>query len=142
MKVTISSQCDDKEFLDSVRINGLLKYNMAKTFGKLKIPNIDIIRVARNENGTIIGGASGSTYLQSLEVEVMWVNEDYRGQKIASKLLKEIEIEAKNAGCKLSHLTTYSFQAPKFYVKQGYTVCGQVEGFPDEIKLYFLSKML
>lgn len=77
MTVTILNQCNNQEFLEFVRINGLLKYNLAKTSGKLKIPDIEIVRIARNQNGTIIGGASGSTYLSSLEVEVMWVNEDY-----------------------------------------------------------------
>lgn len=139
IKVTISNQCDEKEFLNAVRINGLLKYNLNKTSGKLKEPDIEIVRIARDKDGTIIGGASGSTYLSSLELEVMWVNENYRGQNIASQLLKEIESEAKAAGCHLAHLTTYSFQAPEFYLKQGYTICGEVDGFPDNIKLYTLK---
>ena len=139
IKVTISNQCDEKEFLNAVRINGLLKYNLNKTSGKLKEPDIEIIRIARNKDGTIIDGASGSTYLSSLELEVMWVNENYRGQNIASQLLKEIESEAKAAGCPP---TTYSFQAPEFYLKQGYTICGEVDGFPDNIKLYTLKKQI
>lgn len=123
-------------------INGLLKYNLNKTSGKLKEPDIEIVRVARDKDNVIIGGALGSTYLSSLELEVMWVNEKYRGQNIASQLLEEIESEAKVAGCRLAHLTTYSFQAPEFYLKQGYTVCGEVDGFPDDIKLYILKKLM
>lgn len=140
--IAISNQCDEKEFLNVVRTSGLLKYNMNKTCGKLKEPNIEIVRVARDKNGVIIGGASGSTYLSSLEVEVMWVDENYRGQNIASSLLEEIEAEAKVAGCLLAHLTTYSFQAPEFYLKRGYAVCGKVDGFPDGIKLYILKKQM
>lgn len=142
VKVTISNQCDEKEFLNVVRVNGLLKYNLNKTAGKLKEPDLEIVRVARDKDGVIIGGALGSTYLSSLELEVMWVNENYRGQNIASQLLEEIEFEAKAAGCRLAHLTTYSFQAPEFYLKQGYVVCGEVDGFPDDIKLYLLKKRM
>lgn len=142
VKVTISNQCTEKEFLNVVRVNGLLKYNLNKTAGKLKEPDIEIVRVARDKDGVIIGGALGSTYLSSLELEVMWVSENYRGQNIASQLLEEIESEAKGAGCRLAHLTTYSFQAPEFYLKQGYTVCGEVDGFPDGIKLYILKKRM
>lgn len=142
VKVAISNKCDEKEFLNVVRINGLLKYNLNKTSGKLKKPDIEITRVARDKDGIIIGGALGSTYLSSLEIEVMWVNENYRGQNIASQMLEEIESEAKGAGCRLAHLTTYSFQAPEFYLKQGYTVCGEVDGFPDDIKLYILKKRM
>ncbi|MPM77030.1 hypothetical protein SDC9_124029 [bioreactor metagenome] len=115
---------------------------MKKTKGKLKVPNMDFVNIARNEEGLIVGGISGSTYLSSLEIEVLWVQEDYRGKKIASRLLKEMEVQAKNAGCQIAHLTTYSFQAPHFYVKQGYVICGEINGFPDDIRLYTLKKQL
>lgn len=141
-KFNIMDHYDEQEFLNTVRINGLLKYNMDKTKGKLKDPDVEIMKVARNENGIIIGGIAGSTYLSSLEIEVLWVSEAYRGQSIASQLLNEIENEAKEAGCLLAHLTTYSFQAPCFYQKNGYVVCGEIEGFPDSIRLYILKKLL
>ena len=59
----IMDHYDEQEFLNTVRINGLLKYNMDKTKGKLKEPDVEIMKVARNENGIIIGGIAGSTYL-------------------------------------------------------------------------------
>ncbi len=138
--IVIFTNCPDQEFLKTVRINGLLKYNMEKTNGKLKKPDMEIRRVARDENGHIVGGVQGSTYLSSLEVEVLWVSESYRGQGLASRLLAEIEDEAKEVGCQLAHLTTYSFQAPTFYQKQGYVICGEIEGFPDKIQMYMLKK--
>lgn len=125
-----------------MRINGLLKYNLTKTNGKIKEPDFEFVRVARDESGIIIGGVSGSTYLSSLEIEVLWVCDDYREQNIASRLLEEIEVEAKKAGCLLAHLTTYSFQAPQFYQKRGYVICGEVDGFPDDIKLFMLKKQI
>lgn len=140
--ITISNYCSEPEFLNEIRLNGLLKYNMDKTAGKLKVPDLEIVRVARDSNGLLIGGAAGSTYLSSVEIEVLWVDEAYRGRQVASRLLREIEEEAKGAGCRLSHLTTYSFQAPGFYKKQGYAVCGELDGFPDGIKLYLLKKPL
>lgn len=133
---------DEKEFLEEVRINGLLRYNMEKTGGRLKQPDMEITRVARDENGLIVGGAQGFTYLNSLEIEVLWVKESHRGQSIASGLLAEVEDAARKAGCRLAHLATYSFQAPLFYQKQGYSVCGELSGFPDDIILYWLKKSL
>ena len=140
MSITISNNCDEQEFFNSVRINGLLDHNMKRTNGKLKIPDLEFTKIARNEKGVIVGGVSGSTYLSSLEIEVLWVEESYRGQKIASRLLEEIEHQAIAAGCQIAHLTTYSFQAPFFYQKQGYIICGEVDGFPDDIRLYTLKK--
>ncbi|WP_286173404.1 GNAT family N-acetyltransferase [Clostridium sp. WB02_MRS01] len=140
--ITIYNDCSEQEFINSVRINGLLEHNMKKTNGKLKVPNMEFTNIARNEKGVIVGGVSGSTYLSSLEIEVLWVQEAYRGQKIASRLLEVIENQAKDAGCQIVHLTTYSFQAPLFYQKQGYVICGEVNGFPDDIRLYTLKKQL
>lgn len=142
MFITISNCCDEQEFLNSVRLSGLLKYNMKQTNGELQVPNVEFVNVARNEKDVIIGGVSGSTYLSSLEIEVLWVQEDYRGQNIASRLLEEIEHRAKDAGCQLVHLTTYSFQAPCFYQKHGYVICGEINGFPNDIRLYTLKKQL
>ncbi len=142
MSIAISSDCDEQEFIQTVRLNGLLEFNMNKTDGKLMIPNKELLYVARNENNTIIGGIFGVTYLSALEIDVLWVHEDYRGQGVASQLLKTIEEEAGIIGCRLSHLSTYSFQAPPFYQKKGYSVCGTVDGFPDNILLYILRKAL
>jgi len=141
-KITIYNHCDENEFINTVRINGLLQYNMEKTNGKLKTPDIEIVRVARDESGTIVGGAYGYTYFSSLCLEVLWVSEANRGQNIASRLLLEVENEAKEAGCVIAHTTTYSFQAPQFYIKNGYELCGEISGFPDDVKLYTLRKQL
>ena len=142
MMIAIDHDCDEREFLRSVRIDGLLAYNMKATRGQLKVPDLTFAHVARDEAGTIVGGVSGSTYLSSLEIETLWVDEAYRGQGIASRLLTAIERRAQAARCRLAHLTTYSFQAPIFYQKRGYAVCGEIDGFPDDIRLYTMKKQL
>lgn len=142
MAITLHEDCEKQEFFDSVRMGGLLAYNLEKTGGKLTIPTLRFTHVARNEQGVIVGGVSGFTYLSTLEVEFLWVDEAYRGQKIASRMLADMERRARDAGCQLAHLTTYSFQAPLFYQKQGYELCGEVSGFPDDIRLHLLKKQL
>ncbi|WMT80206.1 hypothetical protein [Terrisporobacter mayombei] len=49
MNIRIYNDCDEQEFLKSVRINGLLKYNMEKTKGQLKVPDMELASIARNE---------------------------------------------------------------------------------------------
>ncbi len=134
--------CDQQVFLQSVRLNGLLADNLNQTGGKITQPNQEIIRVVRQPDSTIVGGIAASAYYSSLEVEVLWVTEAYRGQQLATKLLAEVEAEAIALGCQLAHLTTYSFQAPGFYQKQGYQCCGEVTGFPDGVTLYLFKKAL
>ena len=105
-------------------------------------PNKEILYVARNEKNSVSGGVFGVTYLSALEVETLWVHVDYRGQGVTSQRLKTIEDEVRSIGCQLSHLKTYSFQAPLFYQKCGYSICGMVDGFPDNIQLYVLKKQI
>lgn len=140
--ITVTPCTDDEEFLREVRLGGLLQYNMEQTGGKLREPDLDICYAARDENGRIVGGIQGSTYLYALEIDVLWTQESHRGQGVASRLLRQAECQAAKAGCTLAHLTTYSFQAPRFYEKQGYRICGSVDGFPDGICLFVLKKTL
>jgi hypothetical protein len=39
-------------------------------------------------------------------------------------------------------LSTHSFQAPAFYAKHGYTVCGEVPDYPSGYAQIFLRKVL
>ncbi|BFK97841.1 hypothetical protein K070079E91_01920 [Eisenbergiella porci] len=65
-----------------------------------------------------------------------------QGARSRIAAIKPIEDEAPSIGCQLSHLTTYSFQASLFYQKCGYSICGMVDGFPDNIQLYVLKKQI
>lgn len=140
MPMTISSGCDEQEFLHAVRLNGLLQFNLDKAGGRLKIPDLELVHVARDGNDAIIGGIAGVTYLSALEIEVLWVDEACRRQGIASRLLEHVETKAGTAGSRLSHLTTCSFQAPLFYRKNGYAVCGEVDGFPGRYQAVRLEE--
>ncbi len=52
------------------------------------------------------------------------------------------ETEAKRRGCIYSMLDTYEFQALGFYLKQGYTKFGQLEGYCEKYERYYLKKKL
>jgi ribosomal protein S18 acetylase RimI-like enzyme len=97
---------------------------------------------ARNDDGSIIGGLTGRTNWQYLEVLFLWVDEKHRKSGYASKLLATAESEAIRRGCKHARLDTYSFQALGFYQKLGYEEVGQLTGFGGEHTRYFLHKAL
>lgn len=61
-------------------------------------PNKEILYVARNENNSVSGRVFGVTYLSALEVETLWVHEDYRGQGVASQLLNRLKIKPQALG--------------------------------------------
>jgi len=97
---------------------------------------------ARDAAGNIIGGLTGRTYWQYLDIAFLWVDEKYRGEGYATKLLKAAEAEARERGCKRVFLDTLSFQALDFYLKLGYTEFGRLSGFSGRYDRHYLHKAL
>jgi phosphoribosylanthranilate isomerase len=97
----------------------------------------------RDGAGEIVGGVHGN-YTDSgwLYVDSLWVSEVFRGGGYGTRLMNEIERAAIENGCRNAYLSTFSFQAPKFYQKLGYSVFGELEDFPAEHRRLFMRKKL
>lgn len=108
------------------------------------VPNaFELLSVyCRDEDNSIIGGLTGKTYWNYLDIEFLWVDENSRKSGVASQLVSLAEEDAKRRGCSFAMLDTYEFQALEFYVKQGYVQFGQLDGYCDKYERYFLRKKL
>ncbi|WP_344838383.1 GNAT family N-acetyltransferase [Actinocorallia longicatena] len=93
-------------------------------YGKDDVP----LEVYAVEDGELVGGLAGETWLSWLHVELLWVRD--RGDGLGSRLLATAEEIARGRGCTGSRLETWSFQAPGFYAKQGYRIVGEVPDHP------------
>jgi GNAT superfamily N-acetyltransferase len=89
-----------------------------------------------------VGGFVGETYWQWLYVDVLWVQESFRGEGYGDTLLATAEQEAVKRGCKYAYLDTFSFQAPDFYQERGYVIFGELIDFPQGYSRFFLKKDL
>lgn len=96
----------------------------------------------KDEKGTILGGITGSTKMQSLNIQFLWVDERIRGLGYGKHLMKMAEDFAQKKNCRLVKVDTFSFQAPEFYKSLGYEVYGIIEDFPEGYNHYFLMKKL
>lgn len=96
----------------------------------------------RGDDGEVIGGLTGKTYWNYLDIEFLWVDEPARGNGAAARIMAIAEKEAKNRGCSVSMLDTYEFQALGFYLKQGYTEFGRLERYCGKYERYYLVKNL
>ncbi|MDV2991106.1 MAG: Acetyltransferase [Chroococcidiopsis sp. SAG 2025] len=94
----------------------------------------------RNEGARLAGGLIGSTYWQWLYIDILWIDETWRGQGYGHALLEAAEQEAVRRGCKYAYLDTFSFQAPEFYQQQGYVIFGELPNFPPGYSRFFLKK--
>lgn len=93
-------------------------------------------------DGDIVGGASGSLHLGWLFVDVLWLPEDLRGYGVGTRILGALEAEAIRRGAHRALLSTMTFQAENFYVKQGYLECGRLENFAAGHDRLFMTKTL
>jgi ribosomal protein S18 acetylase RimI-like enzyme len=84
----------------------------------------------RDDHGVVIAGLTGDVFWNALYVHLLWVDAEYRQQGYGSRLLVRAEAIAIEASCEFVYLSTFEFQAPGFYSKQGYSVIGELRGVP------------
>ncbi len=89
-----------------------------------------------------IGGALARSWGGGCELQQLWVDAGWRGKGLGSRLVGMVEAEAKARGCWLLYLDTFSFQAPDFYRRLGYATACTIDGFPDGIVKFLMTKRL
>lgn len=96
------------------------------------------------EDTLYLGGlvARFSPELKWVFVELLAVGEDGRGKGIGGQLMARLEGEARARLMDGIWLDTFSFQAPEFYRRLGYTEFGRIEGYPDNEARHFFFKRL
>lgn len=97
---------------------------------------------ARDAEGYLLGGLTGSTGFQWLYIHILWIERPYRSTGIGTALIAEAERLGLARGCLSSCLMTFSFQAKDFYERLGYSIFSQLEDCPDSHTLYFMRKKL
>ena len=122
-----------------------LLYDSVRSFNRDKTGNERPRTVAyflRDEQRRIIGGVQGMLWGRSLHIDVLWVDENHRGQDHGSKLMSAIERYGVAHGHPLVYLETASFQALPFYQGLGYRIFGELPEISAGETLFFLSKVL
>jgi GNAT superfamily N-acetyltransferase len=84
----------------------------------------------------------GRSLWGSLLVDIVFVPQALRGNRIGTRLLQQAEAEAIRRGCRDMWLDTYAFQARAFYEKLGFTVFGRLDGPEPIFPRFFLKKNL
>ena len=68
----------------------------------------------------LAAGMSGWTWGVAAGIGMTWVRADERGAGLGTQLLAEFEAEARRRSCTHVFVTSFTFQAPSFYVRHGY----------------------
>lgn len=106
-------------------------------------PTPILLNYVIKDQGAVIAGIDAFLYhWKILFIDVLFVEEAYRGQNLGSALLAHTESIATQLGSTLAHVDTFDFQAKDFYLKQGYTIFGTLEDCPPGHERYYLKKVL
>ncbi|GAA2902325.1 GNAT family N-acetyltransferase [Enterococcus pseudoavium] len=116
-------------------------------FGNSSLPSsIDTLPEASfgcylyNDEEKVVGGITAHSFWNIMHIDFFWVDESLRGQGQGKKLLIKMEEIAKREKCNVIHLETFSFEAPRFYAKNGYQEFGKIGDVPVSGCDYFFFK--
>ncbi|PVZ87407.1 N-acetyltransferase [Serratia sp. S1B] len=93
-----------------------------------------------DDNGKIVAGLVARTWWGGLEVQYLWVSDQYRKNGYGRALMLQAESEALKRGCHMAYVDTFSFQAQGFYEKLGYKPYGHLEGYAHRHTRIYLAK--
>jgi GNAT superfamily N-acetyltransferase len=119
----------------------IIDYNTSKTgtYGKQE----PLFLGYYNTRGKLIAGLYGYSFWGMLCIDLLWVDEKYRRQKLGSKLLIKAEKHAIEKKALYVRVDTATFQALDFYLKNGYEVFAKlplfVEGCPDQYNYHMVK---
>jgi GNAT superfamily N-acetyltransferase len=96
----------------------------------------------KDDAGQTVGGLTAHCYYGWMFIELLFVPDAMRGEDLGTQLMNEAERIARERGVRGIWLDSFSFQAPRFYEKLGYTTFGELPDYPVGHSRYFLSKRL
>ena len=130
----------DPALRDAV-LAGLLPFNEARA-GQGSFTSRPLAVVLRDDSGAPVGGLVGRSCSGWLYVELFHIPEPHRRAGLGRAMLRMAEREALARGCVGVRLETYSFQAPGFYARMGYTVVGTLRDCPPGHTRFSLARRL
>lgn len=96
----------------------------------------------KDSNGILKGVVVASILWNGMHIDTLWVDVTIRNQKWGSKLMKLVEKEGRSRGATVAYTDTFTWQAPGFYEKMGYSLYGKIDNFPPGNSLSYFSKII
>ena len=99
--------------------------------------------LTRKEDDRLIALLHGQQVLENIHIKALVVDKEYQKQGLGASLLTELEEKAAEAGVTSITLSTKSYQAKDFYIKQGYEIYASLADFPQKgiTKYHFIKRL-
>ena len=118
----------------------LRAYNLSHT-GEMAFETVGIL-LRDPTSQEVVGGLYGKISYGWLFVELLSVPHSMRTQGTGTRLMGAAEELARERGCAGIWLDTFSFQAPVFYRKLGFSEFGHIADYPPGHQRHFFQKHL
>ncbi len=94
-----------------------------------------------DDGDELVAGASGWTWGSCAGIGMVWVAEEARLEGWGGRLLAAAEEVARERGCRQLLVSSFTFQAPDFYRRHGYTEFARSPDIPvtGEADVHFLK---
>ncbi len=123
----------------AVMVTGMLSYHASNGHPR-KVDTHSIL--IKDDTDTLIGCVIATFLYNGMEIATLWVDEKSRGKGLGKKLMDMAEDEGKKRGATFAYTNTFTWQAPGFYEKLGYTLYGKLDDFPVGNTLSYYRKDL
>ena len=99
--------------------------------------------LTREEEGLLIALLHAQQVLENIHIKALVVDKGHQKKGLGASLLAELEEKAEKAGVSSITLSTKSYQAKDFYVKQGYEIYASMEDVPQKgvTKYHFIKRL-
>ena len=97
----------------------------------------------REKDGRLIALLHAQQVLENIHIKALVVDKEHQKKGLGASLLAELEEKAAEAGVTSITLSTKSYQARDFYIKQGYEIYASLEDVPQRgvTKYHFIKRL-
>lgn len=136
MEVSFDVTAEEREAI----LKPLRAYNLSHT-GDMAFETVGIL-LRDPVTQEVVGGLYGKISYGWMFIELLSIPDEMRTQGAGTRLMNAAEDLARQRGCGGIWLDTFSFQAPGFYRKLGFSEFGHIADYPAGHQRHFFLKRL
>ena len=126
-------------------IEQVFKEQYKASFGSARLEELEPkdYYLTREEEGRLIALLHAQRVLENIHIKALVVDKEHQKKGLGASLLAELEEKAEKTGVSSITLSTKSYQAKDFYVKQGYEIYASLEDVPQRgvTKYHFIKRL-
>lgn len=126
-------------------IEQVFKEQYEASFGLARLEELEPkdYYLIREEEGNLIALLYAQQVLENIHIKALVVDKEHQKKGLGASLLAELEEKAAEAGVTSITLSTKSYQARDFYIKQGYEIYASLTDVPQigVTKYHFIKRL-